>query len=363
MRPTTPNETQGLAATIGQLAGVGQFDAAGVVIKGNIGRYPELPKELSAQLGALIKGKQFERAIRLVDLCLQHDEGNVFFLGRKVQALLGLNRHEEALQVAEVQVKLQPANVIGLGLKTQALLGLNRHEEALQVAEVRVKLQPANVIGLGLKTQALLGLNRHEEALQVAEAQVKLQPANVIGLGLKTQALLGLNRHEEALQVAEARVKLQPADVIGLGLKTQALLGLKRHEEALEVAEAIVKLEPTAIVGQILRAQILFRGGQTGAAAEVVYGNLIKDGRANFSLAVLAAKLAARGIYEERYDAVFSSPDSFFPLTPSQAGSLIKHRIAREEDPSVTDPFGDTIFDASRTYLFQPIDKLARSIL
>lgn len=204
MRPTTPNETQGLAATIGQLAGVGQFDAAGVVIKGNIGRYPELPKELSAQLGALIKGKQFERAIRLVDLCLQHDEGNVFFLGRKVQALLGLNRHEEALQVAEVQVKLQPANVIGLGLKTQALLGL------------------------------------------------------------------------------------------------------KRHEEALEVAEAIVKLEPTAIVGQILRAQILFRGGQTGAAAEVVYGNLIKDGRANFSLAVLAAKLAARGIYEERYDAVFS---------------------------------------------------------
>ena len=129
------------------------------------------------------------------------------------------------------------------------------------------------------------------------------------------------------------------------------------------MAEAMVKLQPSDVVGQILRAQILFRGGQTGAAAEVVYGSLIRDGSVNFPLAVLAAKLAARGIYEERYDALFSLPDSFLPLTPSQAASLIKHRIAQEKDLSVTDPFGDSIFDLSRTYLFQPIDKLARSIL
>ncbi len=222
------------------------------------------PKQITKYLNGLVIGVSPEgnafvkrELSRAVDIF----PDNIFFKGIMAKYLIKIKDYDAALRVLERKLLLAPNNVVGLGLQAQALIGKGDYDAALRIA-------PNDVVGLGLQAQAFIGKGDYDAALSVLERKLLLAPNDVVGLGLQAQALIGKGDYDAALRIA-------PNDVVGLGLQVQALIGKGDYDAALSILERKLSLAPNNVVGLGLQAQALIGKGDYDAALRVAPNNVV----------------------------------------------------------------------------------------
>jgi tetratricopeptide (TPR) repeat protein len=158
----------------------------------------------------LFERRDFDRAVKAIDECLQADASDTTLLNYKARALEQLGRLEEALHCVDLALESKSDDVTELCNRTALLARLSRREEALASLDRALRLQPQRADILIKRARLLFQLGRRDESLGAIELALGLSPRNLEALDTRGMIVDDLGRRAEALADFERVLSIDP---------------------------------------------------------------------------------------------------------------------------------------------------------
>ena len=158
----------------------------------------------------MIKSRDFNNALELVEGILRENKNNLIALQLKTEALLAKNRIEDAVNSLK-QLKAAHPNDAYAYLKTgQVYLAQKKHSAAVTELEQALKLQPGDFNVLTSLVQANLSMNEPQKALARLQAVLKDKPDNAGAHQLLAEVYIFQKKYDDAEKELLTVTKLRP---------------------------------------------------------------------------------------------------------------------------------------------------------
>lgn len=200
--------------------------------------------------------KDWNEALRLIDLALESNPQNGIAHSNRGNILGELGRFEDALEAYQSAIALQPGYAEAYSNLGNALQALGRHEESLEHYKNAITLDPNYSDAYANQGNAYQALGRYQEALGSYERAVEVDPNC-------SQAFYGVSRlfllrkqYDSALGCCIQALITKPSYQEAFSLKGQIYLQVKDYQNALAAYDELLQLNPTSCEAWISKGHI-----------------------------------------------------------------------------------------------------------
>jgi len=240
---------------------------------------------LIEKVNLLLKDKQYDEAIKTLDMIIESNPGHLKALSLKGDTLYEQERYNEAADCYDKIAAIDPAyldgyvwNDIGSAFfnngqykKADAYYdraievdpnlswawrnkGLVKQREgqnkaAIECYDKAIAIEPHYNDAFYDKGTVLFELGEGEEALSCFDEVIKLDPGYIWAWGMKARTLELLHRDEEALASYEKATELDAKDIITWNDKGNLFYKLKEYGKALACYNKVIELDPESTYG------------------------------------------------------------------------------------------------------------------
>lgn len=216
---------------------------------------PNYSFALATQCATLNKLGNYQAALAACDSALQGDgrwdeNGLVYPLVQRSQALSGLGQHEEALATVERALSLESDLIQAWNTQSVIFWQMQKYPEALQANDRLLKIAPNFFSAWFNRGGILRAMKQNESAVQAYDralaSDITLVSANTLAdvWVNRSTALWDLGKYEDAINSTTAAIGLNPNSVIAWFNRGVLLDTLKRYQEAAIAYEKAALLDP-----------------------------------------------------------------------------------------------------------------------
>uniref|UniRef100_UPI00261BBA94 tetratricopeptide repeat protein n=1 Tax=uncultured Pelagimonas sp. TaxID=1618102 RepID=UPI00261BBA94 len=225
-----------------------------------------LVKTISSVADRARKAREFEFAVRLLELIFYSNAVDAPAMSLRAEVLCDLGQFSEALAAYDAAIDRFPENAVARNGRAEVLRNLGQFSEALAAYDAAIDRFPENAVARNGRAEVLRDLGQFSEALAAYDAAIDRFPEDAFARTGQAEVLRDLGRFSEALAAYDAAIDRFPEDAVARNGRAEVLRDLGQFSEALAAYDAAIDRFPENAVARNGRAEVLRDLGQFSEA-------------------------------------------------------------------------------------------------
>jgi tetratricopeptide (TPR) repeat protein/tRNA A-37 threonylcarbamoyl transferase component Bud32 len=210
---------------------------------------------------ALVRGKQFNEALELIQNKLINNPDSLELLMQKAYVLKNAGDFQNAIELYNLILEKDPDNTDIIHKKAVALLKSNQLLQSLEEYNKLLTINSEDHDALYNRPFVLSALEKYDEALIDCEKVLNLNPHDLPMLSLKGQIYLNTKKVEQAIDVFNVVLAEDPENIEVLNAKFHCFYICERFPEAMDCVSTILSIYPKDAEAWQKKASLLLRMG------------------------------------------------------------------------------------------------------